>query len=56
MAMAYLFFPEFRFLTLEEIDLIFETKGVQPVKISLKLQEAKVKQLKEERAQRRNAA
>lgn len=41
MAMAYLFFPEFRFLTLEEIDAVFETQGVRPVKMSLKIQKAK---------------
>jgi hypothetical protein len=39
--MTYLYFPEFRQLSLEEIDIIFETKGTHPVKLSKALQEAK---------------
>jgi MFS family permease len=46
-ALTYQFFPEFRFLSLEEIDLVFETPGTHPVALSKKLQKAK----KEKRAE-----
>ncbi|KAJ4322148.1 hypothetical protein N0V84_004983 [Fusarium piperis] len=35
-------FPEFRYLSLEEIDYVFETPGVHPVKMSKQLQRTKV--------------
>jgi hypothetical protein len=35
-------FPEFRQLSLEEIDLVFETDGTRPVALANKLQEAKI--------------
>ena len=34
-------FPEFRHLSLEEIDLVFETDGTLPVVLANKLQDAK---------------
>ncbi|KAH6661705.1 general substrate transporter [Halenospora varia] len=34
-------FPEFRHLSLEEIDIVFETNGTRPVALANKLQEAK---------------
>ncbi|KAF3911787.1 hypothetical protein AA313_de0207001 [Arthrobotrys entomopaga] len=40
--LAYFLFPETYKLSLEEIDAVFETKGVHPVKMSKKLQKAKV--------------
>lgn len=39
--LTWLYFPEFRYLSLEEIDHVFETPGVHPVKMSKKLQKAK---------------
>ncbi|EKV05987.1 Major facilitator superfamily domain, general substrate transporter [Penicillium digitatum] len=39
--LSYLFFPETSRLSLEEIDTVFETPGVHPVKVSLDIQEAK---------------
>ena len=50
--LTYLFFPEFKSLSLEEIDLVFETPGTHPVKLSQKLQQAK----KEKRLENRAAA
>lgn len=38
---SYFVFPETRGLTLEEIDDVFQTPGVQPVKMSLDIQKAK---------------
>ena len=38
---AYFIFPETYRLSLEEIDAVFETPGVNPVKMSLKIQKAK---------------
>ncbi|KFZ15540.1 hypothetical protein V501_02671 [Pseudogymnoascus sp. VKM F-4519 (FW-2642)] len=49
--LTWQFFPEFRYLTLEEIDYVFETPGVHPVKMSKRLQEAKMRKRKEEREQ-----
>lgn len=40
--LTWQFFPEFRFLSLEEIDYVFETPGVHPVKMSKRLQKAKL--------------
>lgn len=48
LGLSYLFFPETSGLTLEEIDTVFETPGVRPVKMSLDIQKAK----KERRATR----
>jgi MFS family permease len=48
LGLSYLFFPETSGLTLEEIDTVFETPGVRPVKMSLDIQNAK----KERRAAR----
>ena len=47
--MTYLFFPEFAHLSLEEIDLVFETEGASPIKMSKDLQEEKRKQRKSEK-------
>lgn len=38
---AYFVFPETGKLSLEEIDAVFETPGVAPVKMSLDIQKAK---------------
>jgi hypothetical protein len=38
---TYVFFPEFKGLSLEEIDLVFETPNTNPVALSKKLQKAK---------------
>ena len=48
LVMSWMFFPEFRRLSLEEIDLVMES-DVSPVKMSLKLQQAKEAKRKEER-------
>ncbi|KAJ5950865.1 Major facilitator superfamily domain general substrate transporter [Penicillium vulpinum] len=39
--LSYLFFPETSSLSLEEINTVFETPGVHPVKMSLNIQKAK---------------
>ena len=41
LGLSYLIFPETFGLSLEEIDAVFETEGVAPVKMSLEIQEAK---------------
>lgn len=41
LVIAYFLFPETFRLSLEEIDSVFETPGVPPVKMSLKIQKAK---------------
>uniref|UniRef100_A0A093VJ78 Lactose permease n=1 Tax=Talaromyces marneffei PM1 TaxID=1077442 RepID=A0A093VJ78_TALMA len=41
LGLSYLIFPETFGLSLEEIDAVFETKGVAPVKMSLEIQNAK---------------
>ncbi|RAL64150.1 hypothetical protein DID88_002043 [Monilinia fructigena] len=41
LALSYFVFPETSELTLEEIDTVFETPGVRPVKMSLDIQKAK---------------
>ena len=41
LGLSYLIFPETFGLSLEEIDAVFETKGVAPVKMSLEIQKAK---------------
>ncbi|KAF5989032.1 major facilitator superfamily transporter [Fusarium bulbicola] len=45
--LTWQFFPEFSHLSLEEIDTVFETPGVNPVKMSKKLQIAKKEKRKE---------
>jgi hypothetical protein len=40
LGLAYLFFPETSKLSLEEIDAVFETPGVRPVKMSLDIKKA----------------
>ena len=42
-------FPETSKLSLEEIDAVFETPGVAPVKMSLDIQKAKVEKAKLDR-------
>lgn len=42
LVIAYLIFPETSDLSLEDIDYIFETKGEQPVKLSLKIEKARI--------------
>jgi hypothetical protein len=46
---AYFVFPETFRLSLEEIDVVFETPGVNPVKLSLSIQKAKDARAKLER-------
>jgi MFS family permease len=41
LVLSYFVFPETRGLSLEEIDVVFETKGVKPVKMSLDINKAK---------------
>ncbi|KAJ5918783.1 hypothetical protein N7454_009927 [Penicillium verhagenii] len=41
LVLSYFFFPETSGLSLEEIDTVFETPGVAPVKMSLDMQKAK---------------
>lgn len=38
---SYFVFPETFGLSLEEIDVVFETRGINPVKMSLDIQKAK---------------
>lgn len=51
---AYFVFPETGKLNLEEIDHIFETKGANPVKLSVKVADAKWGSLKAEKLRARN--
>lgn len=39
--LSYFIFPETYGLSLEEIDAVFETPGVRPIKMSLDIQKAK---------------
>src|SRR3954453_21922771 len=41
LVLSYFIFPETAGLSLEEIDTVFETPGVAPVKMSLDIQQAK---------------
>jgi len=41
LVLSYFVFPETFGLSLEEIDAVFETPGVRPVKMSLDIQQAK---------------
>jgi hypothetical protein len=41
LVLSYFVFPETSGLSLEEIDAVFETPGVAPVKMSLDIQKAK---------------
>ncbi|KAJ6093323.1 hypothetical protein N7486_008612 [Penicillium sp. IBT 16267x] len=41
LVLSYFFFPETSGLSLEEIDTVFETPGVAPVKMSLDMEKAK---------------
>lgn len=50
LAGTWKWFPEFRRLSLEEIDLIMESE-LDPVKMSLKLQKAKEEKRREERVE-----
>ena len=45
---TYKLFPEFKGLSLEEIDLVFETPDTDPVTLSKKLQKAKKEKREEE--------
>ncbi|KAH7176950.1 general substrate transporter [Dactylonectria macrodidyma] len=55
MALTWKFFPEFRFLSLEEIDYIFESPEVHPVKMSKRLQKTRLQQRREERERQARA-
>ena len=46
---SYFVFPETHGLTLEEVDAVFETKGVNPVKMSKTMQKAKKEKVRLER-------
>lgn len=50
--LAYFIFPETYMLSLEEIDAVFETKDVHPVKMSLKLQKVREEKAKLDRETR----
>ncbi|KAL5423337.1 hypothetical protein PMIN06_005816 [Paraphaeosphaeria minitans] len=52
LGLSYFIFPETAGLSLEEIDSIFETPGVQPVKMSLLIQKGKEEQAKMNREAR----
>lgn len=41
LGLSWLFFPETSRLSLEEINTVFETPGVHPVKMSLDIEKAK---------------
>lgn len=47
--LTWLYFPEFQYLSLEEIDHVFETPGVHPVKISKAVHRATHKARREAR-------
>jgi hypothetical protein len=47
---TYRYFPEFRHLSLEEIDLVFETPATHPVKVANELQRAKREKRQQERS------
>jgi len=51
---AYFIFPETGKLNLEEIDHIFETKNTNPIKLSVKVADAKWASIKEEKRRARN--
>lgn len=44
-------FPEFLYFSLEDIDLVFASPGVHPVKMSKRLYQAKLQKRKEDREQ-----
>lgn len=48
---TYFTFPEYKGLSLELIDIIFETPNVNPVKLSLQMQTAKKARREEEQSQ-----
>ena len=48
-AASYFVFPETSKLSLEEIDAVFETPGVPPVKMSLDIQKAKAEKARLDR-------
>ena len=49
LVLTYFYFPEFKSLSLEEIDLVFETPGTHPVTLSKRLQRAKRAQREQRR-------
>ncbi|ORY59292.1 sugar transporter [Pseudomassariella vexata] len=51
---SYFIFPETSKLSLEEIDRVFETKGTDPVKLSLKISKAKKEKAKVDRETERS--
>ncbi|CAJ0552377.1 Ff.00g063560.m01.CDS01 [Fusarium sp. VM40] len=51
---AYFVFPETGKLNLEEIDHIFETKNTNPIKLSVKIADAKWASIKEDKVRARN--
>ncbi|KAL1608001.1 hypothetical protein SLS60_002940 [Paraconiothyrium brasiliense] len=52
LGLSYFIFPETANLSLEEIDSVFETPGIQPVKMSLLIQKGKEEQAKMDREAR----
>ncbi|KAI9051753.1 hypothetical protein LZ554_004793 [Drepanopeziza brunnea f. sp. 'monogermtubi'] len=48
LVLAYFIFPETHGLTLEEMDAVFETPGVRPVKMSMDIQKAKKEKARQE--------
>ena len=51
LGLAYLCFPETSGLSLEEIDAVFETPGVRPVKMSLDIKKAQKEKMRLEAEQ-----
>lgn len=51
LVLSYYIFPETSGLSLEEIDVVFETPGVRPVKMSLDIKKAQKEKTRLEREQ-----
>lgn len=51
LVLAYYIFPETSKLSLEEIDVVFETPGVRPVKMSLDIKKAQKEKARLDREQ-----
>ena len=56
LVLSYFIFPETHGLTLEEMDAVFETPGVRPVKMSMDIQTAKKEKARMEAEQAQHGA